>query len=184
MKDAIRKELKQRRANMDKDTVQNLSTMAQEQFLTSKLYQSCDTIMLYLPLGNETQTQMIVKKCFEDGKKVLLPVTDAKTYEITAHILSPDDSLKKGAFSVSEPESGAEFDKRKIDLIIVPGIGFTKKGDRIGFGKGCYDRFLADYKGITLGLCYDFQVVDFQGSGDDIPVDYLITPSGITDCNL
>ena len=70
MKDAIRKELKQRRANMDKDTVQNLSTLAQEQFLTSKLYQSCDTIMLYLPLGNETQTQIIVKKCFEDGKKV------------------------------------------------------------------------------------------------------------------
>lgn len=184
MKDTIRKELKQKRANMDKESAKALSIMAEEHFLSCHLYQSSDTIMLYVPLGNETQTQLITDACFADGKTVVLPVTDSETYEITAHILSPDDSLKTGAFSVSEPASGEEINKSKIDLVIVPGIGFTKEGDRIGFGKGCYDRFLSGYEGVTAGLCYDFQITEFDASSEDIPVDYLITPSGIIDCNL
>ncbi|MBE7016024.1 MAG: 5-formyltetrahydrofolate cyclo-ligase [Ruminococcaceae bacterium] len=182
MKDEIRKQLKEKRANMDKSTVHSLSTLAQEHFLSSELYLSSKTIMLYIPLKNETETDIILKRCLEDGKTVLLPVTDPETYRITPHVFTSYDALKKGAFSVSEPSSEATLSKKDIDLVVVPGIGFSKDGERIGFGKGCYDQFLSGYEGIAVGLCYDFQVAEFQSTPQDVPVDYIVTPSGITDC--
>ena len=70
------------------------------------------------------------------------------------------ENLKEKKFGVMEPDFGEEIKYNEIDLVIVPGVAFDINGNRIGFGKGYYDRFLRGYNGKTIVLAYDFQVLE------------------------
>ena len=157
--------------------------MAQQMFLNSSIYKSAKTIMLYMPLGNETDTSDILKSAFDDGKCVVLPVTDKQSGIITPVIATTDTVYKKGAFSVTEPQSDTLVDVSQIDVILVPGIVFDKKGARIGFGRGCFDMLLKNAKAIKVGYCYDFQVVrKIPCEKHDIKMDYIVSENKITEC--
>lgn len=92
----------------------------------------------------------------------------------------------KGPFGVMEPSSD---DSRKLDLeeltgVLVPGLGFSKKGDRLGKGRGFYDKALAEYNGPKIGVCFDCQVLqeDFPVEEHDVRVDFLVTENEIIQC--
>lgn len=183
MKTKLRKHFKSLRDNMNEDLRATLGGRAQELFLSSGLYESATNIMLYIPLGNEVATENIISQCIADSKTVLLPVTDRQTCSMDAVIYTPDSVMKKGAFSVSEPQDAVIFDKNKIDLVIVPGIAFSQKGGRIGFGKGCYDRFLQGIPAKKVGLCYEFQLSGrIKCDSNDEEMDYIITEERVIDC--
>ena len=86
MKNEIRLLNKKLRAEMDKSEVDSKSRMAAENFFTSGIYKNSALVMLYMPIGNETDTSDIIKRAFADGKKVAFPVTDSKSGEIL-HIM-------------------------------------------------------------------------------------------------
>lgn len=152
-------------------------------FLNTDIYENAGTIMLYLPLGNEIDTLDILKTAFADGKRCVLPVTDAKTGVITPCEVWKNTEFKKGAFSVLEPVEKNAVEKSEIDVFIVPGIAFDKSGARVGFGKGCYDRLLFGVSAIKIGYCYDFQLCDeIPAENHDIKMDFLITESGLIKC--
>ena len=89
----------------------------------------------------------------------------------------------KGVFSVREPKEKILCPKEDIDTVVVPGIAFDKKGNRMGFGKGCYDMFLEDFNGVKVGMCYDFQLADdLPHSEYDIAMDYIFSDKIIIDC--
>lgn len=183
MKNEIRNKMKEMRKAMHKNDVFEKSQNAQNLFLKSKLYNEAEAIMLYMPLGNEMSTVEMIKKAHSDGKTVLVPVMDGKTFEITAHRIYKDSEFEKGVFSLTEPIEKSPFDISKINLVIVPGVAFSKTGERIGFGKGCYDKFLKDSTAIKVGFCYDYQLTDEIITDDfDIKMDYLVTEKEIINC--
>ena len=86
---------------------------------------------------------------------------------------NPND-LELTVFGIWEPRSERTVEKSHIDLIHVPGVAFNKKGYRIGYGGGYYDRYLADFKGMTVSTIYPYQLVDFQPDDCDIPVQEVL----------
>jgi len=95
---------------------------------------------------------------------------------IPAAIDSFNDIGSRDAFGVEVPSEVKEVDKAAIDLVIVPLVAFDEHHHRLGYGNGAYDRFLADYKGSTLGLAYGFQRVETIEVDDrDVALDGVIT---------
>lgn len=183
MKNKIRNSNKIKRSSMDKAEILEKSHAAAKVFLSSDIYKNAKQLMLYMPLGNETDTTHIINEAFRDGKKPIFPVTDEKSGEITPCYATEESEFVKGAFSVKEPCVMDVADVSKIDVILVPGIGFDKKGTRIGFGKGCYDRLLKNTTAIKIGFCYDFQICEgIDAEEHDVKMDFLITESGIIKC--
>ena len=183
MKDEIRKTNKERRAQMSREEVTEKSLAAARLFLNSQIYKKARQIMLYMPLGNETDTGTIIDAAFIDGKTVVFPVADEKSGEITPHIASWDTAFIKGTFSVKEPVNAKKADMSKMDVVLVPGIAFDKTGARIGFGKGCYDRLLQNSAAVKVGYCYDFQI--FEGitpEKHDVRMDFLVTEKDLFKC--
>ncbi len=134
-------------------------------------------ILLYYPHRKEVDTLPIIKKLLKEGKKVLLPKVKGK--EIIPILIKNLSHLKEGYAGIKEPE-GEEVPLEKIDVIIVPGVAFDKKGHRLGYGKGFYDRFLKKVKGLKIGLAYDFQILEeLPAEEHDVPLDLIITPTKI-----
>ncbi|NLB80995.1 MAG: 5-formyltetrahydrofolate cyclo-ligase [Clostridiaceae bacterium] len=134
------------------------------------------TVMTYISMGSEPDTFNFTSWLFANRKKVVVPVVLGQSLG-TSYISSFCD-LEKSSFGIPEPRSTAikECKPNDIDVVIVPGIVFDKKGYRVGYGGGYYDRFLPSTKAVTIGLCYDFCIVDaIQAQQYDIPVDYVIT---------
>lgn len=180
MKNKIREEIKEKRKIMNPEEVREKSSLAQKMFLEWDRYKKAKTVMLYMPLGNEVNTLEIINDALLKEKNVLVPVTDRETFEISAYKITDNTEFEKGAFLINEPKEKIPYDSSKIDLVLVPGITFDRAGGRIGFGKGCYDKFLKDTKAIKVGFCYDFQVIEhFETSKTDINMDYIVTEKEI-----
>ncbi len=176
MKNRIRKEMKEKRKSMSQAEVDEKSGLAQKIFIESEQYKKAKSVMLYIPLGNEINTSVIISDAFASGKNVLVPITDSETFEISAYKITENTEFEKGTFSVKEPKEKVRFDKSEIDVVLVPGVAFDRAGGRVGFGKGCYDKFLKHIKAIKIGFCYDFQLIDYiETDNNDINMDYIIT---------
>ena len=181
-KEDLRNINKAKRKEMLPEVVFEKSKKASENFLNNEIYKSSEVLMLYYPLGKETDTSLILKNALADGKTVVYPITNTDTNEITPVVVDRRTDFSKGGYSVFEPIEKNEY-KGTIDVILVPGIAFDKKGKRVGFGKGCYDRFLKRNDAIKVGYCYDFQIADdIEIDNFDVDMDYLISESGMIVC--
>lgn len=182
-KEELREINKEKRRELLKEEINEKSTKASEIFLESNIYKNANTIMLYYPLGNEMDTSYIFKCALKDGKTVAFPITDVKTNDLTAITVDSNTHFSKGGYKVFEPNSNSVIDKSLIDVVIVPGIAFDKNGNRIGFGKGCYDRFLKGINAIKIGFGYEFQMTnEILADEFDVRMDYLICENGLVDC--
>lgn len=165
---------------MTQKEVDEKSLGATNNFLKSEIYKNSKVLMVYMPLGKETDTTKIVKQAYKDGKKVVFPVTEPKSGVITPYYAKETAVFEKGAFNINEPQNGTKAKLCDIDVILVPGIAFDCKGARIGFGKGCYDRLLKNTDAVKVGFCYDFQVCDnVPAEEHDVMMDFLVTESGV-----
>ncbi len=130
-------------------------------------YKKAKTVMIYMPIKGEAD----VTGLSGDEKLFLTPVTEGDDM-----YACKVGKMAEGAFGVPEPEVKESFDKREIDLVIVPGVAFDKKGNRMGYGKGYYDRFLEKTDAVKVGVCHSFQLVDFIPSEKhDIKMDLIVT---------
>ena len=153
------------------------STVIQDKILRAPFWPKNGRIALYYPIKNEVMTQTIFQRALEQGLKVFFPRVEKgiNFYEVNG----PDD-LQKGSYGISEPKMSCPeiLPEETLDLLIVPGIAFTKKGYRIGYGKGFYDSFITDndIKTPTIGLSYEFQIIDtFPVSDWDQPLYGIMT---------
>ncbi len=145
-----------------------------------EIYKKADTVMIYASFGSEVKTDAALEKILSDGKTAAVPLCEGGA-EMTARVIRSRDELSPGAYGVPEPpESGPLILKEDIDLIVVPGLGFDKSGYRIGYGKGYYDRYLKDYKGAAVGLCFGACIIDNICRGPhDQKVGFIITENKI-----
>lgn len=162
---------------MPQAKVMECSTVIQDKILRAPFWPKNGRIALYYPIKNEVMTQTIFQRALEQGLKVFFPRVEKgiNFYEVNG----PDD-LQKGSYGISEPKMSCPeiLPEETLDLLIVPGIAFTKKGYRIGYGKGFYDSFITDndIKTPTIGLSYEFQIIDtFPVSDWDQPLYGIMT---------
>lgn len=135
-------------------------------------FQNAQTVLLYHSLGDEVNTHAFIDKWCSQ-KLVLLPKVVGDDLEL--HIYRNADELAIGSFGIAEPTGGLFTDYDKIDFVAVPGMAFDKSGNRLGRGKGYYDRLLPKLtSAYKVGVCFPYQIVD------DVPVEPTdITMDGI-----
>lgn len=117
---------------------------------------SARTVLLYYSLGDEVQTHDFVEK-WHRQKTILLPVVKGDALEL--RVYTGKQSLKTGeAYHIEEPIGEAFTAYDKIDFSVIPGVSFDAQGNRLGRGKGYYDKLLPLLPSYNIGICYDFQV--------------------------
>ncbi len=178
-KSELRSQIRQKRKSLDEDYSSARSVSISERLFSVSDICDKDTYMLYSDFDNEVKTGSIYNKLRDMSKIVFMPVVsgdDILIYPVT-------DSMRINHFGILEPlATGTSSDPSDIDVFVVPGICFDRKGGRVGFGRGYYDRLLAFARSdaVKVGLAYDFQIVDDVCSEDhDIMMDYIITDKEI-----
>lgn len=133
-----------------------------------------DNILMYNSLPDELSTRSFLDK-WASGKRFYLPRVNGLDLELLPYERT---HMQMGAFRIEEPTGDDITDPRRMELIIVPAVAYDRAGNRVGRGKGYYDRLLSRTKAYTVGVAYDFQLVDKIDTDDfDIPVDMVITES-------
>jgi len=187
-KKEIRQQMIQKRKSLSTKDLKDKSLKIFHQLQGTEPYKSATKLMTYVPFQEEIHTTLLIEDFLKKNLQVFIPVTKPKEKLIViSELLDLEKDLESGHFGVLEPKAYAfrPKDPKIIDLIIVPGLAFTKSGYRIGYGGGYYDRFLPtlDQKPTTIALALDFQIVDSLPLDDfDVPVDMIVTESQVIDC--
>lgn len=150
------------------------------QLINLNSYIIAETIHIYVANSekNEVDTTQTIHYSLLNGKKVVIPkVVDEgllKHYEIKS-----TSNLSRNQWGILEPEDGNEFNTQDLDLIIVPIVAGDRQRNRLGYGKGFYDRFLEKSNAIKVGLLYDLQIhpEKLPVESFDIPLDLLLSQS-------
>lgn len=122
------------------------------------LFQQASRIALYHALPGEVQTAAFIERWYKQ-KAIYLPLVVGDDLRLLRY--TGPDSLQKGSFGIWEPKpDGEEADEGTIDLIIVPGVAFDLQHNRLGRGRGFYDRLLSSLSAPKVGICFDFQLID------------------------
>jgi len=166
-KEAIRKRMKIRIKNQNDSERRKRSRIIQNKIFSNKGFVTSKCVMLYVSKGTgEVQTGPIIKKALKMGKKVVLPVTLVRERNINpVYLTDSKQALKKGPYGIYEPvrqRNTRPARLKDIDIVIVPGLAFDRKNNRLGRGKGYYDNFLKRLPQNTpkIGLGFSFQLLD------------------------
>lgn len=183
-KQQLRKELKSLRNQLSREQVTDWSCEICANILASAQYRQAEILFAYLAFGNEPNIDAVLKQALLDGKTVGVPQIVSAT-EIQAVVFKDFKSLQLDRYGIRSAQGAASIiNPKSIDLVLVPGVGFAKNGNRMGMGAGYYDRFLAQAeKAILMGvtydrlLCQDIPIEDY-----DVPVQYLVTETTVAQC--
>jgi len=180
-KDQIRKEILVKLRLQDQLERITRSKDIKRRLFQESSFKSANSIMFYMAKSYEVDTKAMIDEALTIGKKVIIPVTDTQEKRlIPSEIKDPQTELIKGPFGIYEPkkETMNAVKTDDIEVVIVPGIAFDAKGNRIGHGEGYFDRFLKylPKSTPTIGLGFIFQLVDkIDTLSWDIPVAKVIT---------
>src|SRR5688500_5256200 len=184
-KAAIRRQLRETLANISETDRHSKSVAACALIAASPEFTNARVIMLFLSMPTEIDTSPLALRAWQAGKTVVVPKVSwdqRRMLPIEITSLSSANMTTTGP-GVREPIAGNPVPVRDIDFVIVPGLGFTQTGFRIGRGMGFYDRFLAqaDFLGLSCGLAFSEQIVsDLPVLDHDVPLSMLATDSGLT----
>ena len=159
------------------------SLRACQRLFEQREYVRAEVVMVFLSIPPEIDTAAIVLRAWQDHKRVLAPkVSWEQRRMMPVEIRSLTDDLRVSSSGLREPASGIPFPISFIDLVIVPGLGFDKIGNRLGRGRGFYDRFLAhpEFEGVACALAFQKQLIDSMPVAPlDRRVNMLVTEAGI-----
>lgn len=178
-KKELRTELLQRRKAMDKNTMQKLDGAIYNNIVQLPQLKSAQNILCYISTEIEVGTRQLISALLDEGKNVFAPRCKGK--EMRFFRLNSLDDAKTGAFGIPEPVGDDEIIDFSGTICIVPALMFDKKGYRLGYGGGYYDRFLREYSGTSIGICYNDFIGTVPREEHDLPVDILVTEDMIYD---
>jgi len=184
-KPALRRQLREALAAMDDASRHAKSLAACGWIAGSPEFAGASVVMLYLSTPHEVDTASLALRCWQSGKSVVVPkVSWDQRRMLPVEITSLQTGLTTTGPGIREPDAGTgkPIPTDLIDLVIVPGLGFTPAGYRIGRGMGFYDRFLAqpEFVGVSCGLSFEEQIVPALPVLDhDVPLSMLATDRAI-----
>ena len=176
----IRKRVLANRDDIDKKEWEEKSRKIQKQVITHPFFLESNVIYCYVDYRNEVGTECIIKKAWESGKQVAVPKVEGK--EISFYYISDFSDLKEGFRQIREPDVQFPANENHA-LVIMPGVAFDKSRNRIGYGKGFYDRFMDKHPTYrTIALAFECQMLDeIEADIFDYRPEILITEEHIYD---
>ena len=179
MKEELRKRVKKKRDALSTSEVLEKSNKIKKRLFEMDLFRNAQTILFYVSYGNEVYTHDMIKESIVMGKRVVVPKSVTTDNTLVLSELTSWNDLELGAYNILEPkqESIEQVDIESIDLIIIPGVVFDVHGNRIGHGKGYYDRLLNDSRNLpSIGLAFEFQIVKkMKSEKHDQKIDVILT---------
>ena len=179
-KPALRTRLRAELKSLTADARASASAELCARVRVSAAWQAARAVLLFFPLPSEPDIFPLLANALATGKLLTLPLFNAttNTYE-AVQIRDVARELVTGPFGVREPTADCPLvAMNRLDLALVPGLGFDARGHRLGRGKGHYDRLLAGFPGRTVGVTFDFQVVaHVPAEPHDIVLDAVVTPT-------
>lgn len=179
-KKITRNAMRERLTSLDEVAYNNYSKQIEDQFLRQVAASDASTIGITISSFPEVDTWSIIKQLWSMGKNVVVPKCSPLDKSMIFYQIQNFDQLERLYMHLLEPNplKSKAITPQEIDILVVPGIVYSEKGYRIGYGGGYYDRFLMNYKGDTLSLAFDIQVVkNIEYDVFDLPVDKIITPN-------
>lgn len=182
-KKEIRQQIRTQLATISPAELHERSIQACARLTQTREYSHSEIVMVFLSLPTEVDTTSLVLQAWRDRKRVLAPkVSWEQRRMLPIQINSLSDDLSESPLGIREPAEGVPIPLANIDLVVVPGIGFDLQGNRLGRGRGFYDRFLAhrDFKGVSCALALEEQIVDaVPVSEHDMRVRMLVTDQSV-----
>jgi len=185
-KEELRKEIKSKR-----DRLSTYEILKRSNEILAKLKELDDfinskVIACYISFGSEVYTHGLIKE-YVNKKDILVPVVDKKNKALLLSHLKDWKELDSGTYGILEPKN--DFLRvrsyNEVELVIVPGIVFDEKGNRIGYGGGYYDRLLKRIDAKKIALAYDFQVMErIPNEEHDVRMDMIITEKRVIKCEI
>jgi 5-formyltetrahydrofolate cyclo-ligase len=178
IKKGLRAKSRQFRERLDPQRKADMDAAIQSRFFSLREFGAADVILTYVSKEIEVDTLETIRAVLAQGKRVAVPRCVPDTFQMEFFEIDALQELEKGMFGVLEPVPSRSRplagDERC--LCVVPGLSFDSQGFRLGYGKGYYDRFLTNFQGPTVGLCYSGCVRwNLPHGFYDRPVDVLIT---------
>lgn len=182
IKSDLRGEYRKMRLGISDDERARLDAEICRAFISSASFGYYDVILLFAASDGEPDISDIARAALASGKRIAFPKCAPKG-KMTFRYVSSLDELKPGMFGIREPsEDAPEFDPSGCEcaVCLIPGVVFDKRGYRVGYGKGYYDRFLSSFNGSSMGIVYSFCVTDRVPSGKyDAKLPVLLTERGV-----
>lgn len=183
-KKELRKHLLTERQNLSREQRTPLDAAILKRVTELPEVQAADTILLYLDFRGEVESDGMIEYCLAEGKTPLAPVTFKEERKMIPVRITSLSDLREGAYGIREPLHlpELEVDIEQIDLVILPGVGFDRKGGRLGYGGGYYDRFLPKLRPQVpkIAVAYEMQVVEsVPMEPHDTLLDALVTEKGV-----
>lgn len=176
MKSEMRRFIKNLRREMTEEKITEISNKIYKNLIELDLYKNAKSIFVYLSMDKEIDTYRIINHALENGKKVFVPYLENKKMYLRR--LRSLDDLTEGSFGIKT--STNEESIANPDLSLVPGLSFDDNKNRLGYGGGYYDRFLANSDTISIGLFAEItKSIEIPTDETDVSLDYILTENGI-----
>lgn len=174
LKKDIRNSVLKKREILSEEEWDKNSRIIYEKVITHSFFLNAETIYCYIDYKKETATRMIIEKAWKLNKKVAVPKVVGM--DMTFHFIQSFSDLEKGYKGILEPVT-EPLQEIVPGLVILPGVSFDKKRNRIGYGKGYYDRFLSKHTSLkTMAIAFEMQIIDkIPSEPFDIQPQVLIT---------
>lgn len=173
-KEDIRRNIRARKTLLSAEEKAEAARRVFDRLEKSVAFTMAENILMYHSLPDELSTHEFIER-WADRKHFFLPRVNGMNLEILPYDRS---RLARGAFLIEEPQGDDIASIERIELIVVPAVAYDRCGNRVGRGKGYYDRLLADSNATKIGVGYDFQLVDeIDAEPHDVSVDIVITES-------
>ncbi len=176
-KKSLRNLLLEKRDNTSFDLMKISSEKMQKKLKKINAFRNAQKIGVYYPIGSEILTQDIIQELISNGKDVFLPKVIGKNIEFRKIV--DFSSLEKGSFDIMEPKDDCQIEDN-LDVVLVPTVGISPIGVRLGYGHGFYDRYLAEHKVTTISLILEKQIIkNIPKLEHDIIIDWIVTEDRI-----
>jgi len=174
---SLRSLLLEKRDNTSFDFMKIASEKIQKKIKKINAFRDAQKIGVYYPIGSEILTQDIIQELLSNGKDVFLPKVMGANIEFRK--IADFSSLEKGSFDIMEPKDNCQTDN-DLDVVLVPTVGISPIGVRLGYGHGFYDRYLAEHKVTTISLILEKQIIkNIPKLEHDVIIDWIVTEDRI-----
>jgi 5-formyltetrahydrofolate cyclo-ligase len=178
-KSEIRKRMIALRNAIPREEIEEKSRAIQQRVMALEAVQSASTLMAYLSFGSEVDLDGLICWCWGEGKRIVVPICHMESRKLTACRIDGFDELETGHYGIRAPMEGLirPVPEGEIDAILVPAVAFDRRGYRIGYGGGYYDRFLPRTpQAVKIGVAFSSQIVEeIPADGHDLPVGMIVT---------
>jgi 5-formyltetrahydrofolate cyclo-ligase len=183
LKKELRQKYKELRNQLSEDDLEEMSLTIANKVLTLPIVEKIYFhIFLSITEHKEVNTEYILHLLSGKDKEIIISKSDFNTREMTHYLLTDNTKIKKNQYNIPEPIDGLEVPIHKIDVVFVPLLAFDKKGHRVGYGKGFYDKFLTDCKPETIKIGLSFFEPEEKIEDvivNDVKLNYCVTPYGV-----